>query len=68
MEKLVRELLKAEEFMRSRPEETQNLVAEWLRVDVSTELEFPTLRYCETMTFFSRVFRTDMLQKCSVFT
>jgi NitT/TauT family transport system substrate-binding protein len=34
IEKLVRAMLKAEQFMRSRPEETLNLVAAWLKVDV----------------------------------
>jgi NitT/TauT family transport system substrate-binding protein len=34
MEKLVRAMLKAEQFMRSHPEETLNLVAEWLKIDV----------------------------------
>jgi NitT/TauT family transport system substrate-binding protein len=34
MEKLVRAMLKAEQFMRSRPEETLNLAAEWLKIDV----------------------------------
>lgn len=34
MEKLVRGILKAEQFMRSHPEETLNLVAEWLKIDV----------------------------------
>jgi len=33
MEKLVRALLKAEQFMQSHPEETLNLVAEWLQID-----------------------------------
>lgn len=34
VEKLVRALLKAEQFMRSHPQETQNLVAQWLKIDV----------------------------------
>ena len=34
MEKLVRAMLTAEQFMRSHPEETLKLVAEWLKVDV----------------------------------
>ncbi len=34
MERLVRALLKAEEFMRSRPEDTLQLVAGWLKTDV----------------------------------
>jgi ABC-type nitrate/sulfonate/bicarbonate transport system substrate-binding protein len=34
IEKLVRAMLKAEQFMRSRPEETLNLAAEWLKIDV----------------------------------
>ena len=34
MEKLVRAMLKAEQFMRSHPEETLNLVAEWLKIDI----------------------------------
>ena len=34
IEKLVRAMLKAEQFMRSHPEETLNLVAEWLKIDV----------------------------------
>jgi NitT/TauT family transport system substrate-binding protein len=34
IEKLVRAMLKAEQFMRSRPEETLNLVAAWLKIDV----------------------------------
>jgi len=33
MEKLVRALLKAEQFMRSHPEETLKLVAAWLKID-----------------------------------
>ena len=35
MEKLVRALLKAEQFMQSHPEETLNLVAQWLKIDVA---------------------------------
>ena len=35
MEKLVRALLKAEQFMQSDPEETLNLVAQWLKIDVA---------------------------------
>ena len=34
IEKLVRAMLKAEQFMRSHPEETLKLVAEWLKLDV----------------------------------
>ncbi|MDP1717432.1 MAG: NrtA/SsuA/CpmA family ABC transporter substrate-binding protein, partial [Burkholderiales bacterium] len=34
MEKLVRAMLKAEQFMQSHPEETLNLVAGWLQIDV----------------------------------
>jgi ABC-type nitrate/sulfonate/bicarbonate transport system substrate-binding protein len=34
IEKLMRAMLKAEQFMQSRPEETLNLVAEWLKIDV----------------------------------
>ena len=34
MERLVRTMLAAEQFMRSHPEETLKLVAEWLKVDV----------------------------------
>jgi len=34
IEKLVRAMLKAEQFMQSHPEETLNLVAEWLKIDV----------------------------------
>ena len=34
MEKLVRAMLKAEQFMQSHPEETLNLVAQWLKIDV----------------------------------
>lgn len=34
IEKLVRAMLKAEEFMRSHPEETLNLAAGWLKIDV----------------------------------
>src|SRR6185436_20950592 len=34
MERFVRALLKAEQFMRSRPEEAQKLVAGWLEIDV----------------------------------
>lgn len=34
IEKLVRAMLKAERFMRSHPEETLKLVAEWLKMDV----------------------------------
>lgn len=34
IEKLVRAMLKAEQFMRSHPEETLNLAAEWLKIDV----------------------------------
>ena len=34
IEKLVRALLKAEQFMRSHPEETLNLAAAWLKIDV----------------------------------
>lgn len=34
IEKLVRAMLKAEQFMRSHPEETMNLVAQWLKTDV----------------------------------
>jgi NitT/TauT family transport system substrate-binding protein len=34
MERLVRAMLKAEGFMRSRPEETLELVARWLKTDV----------------------------------
>ena len=33
MEKLVRAMLKAEQFMQSHPEETLKLVAEWLQID-----------------------------------
>ncbi len=33
MEKLVRAMLKAEQFMQSHPEETLNLVAGWLQID-----------------------------------
>ena len=36
IEKLMRAMLKAEQFMRSRPEETLNLVAEWLKINVDT--------------------------------
>lgn len=35
-EKLVRALLKAEEFMQSRPEDALNLTARWLEIDVET--------------------------------
>lgn len=35
MEKLVRAMLKAEQFMRSHSEETLNLAAEWLKIDVN---------------------------------
>jgi ABC-type nitrate/sulfonate/bicarbonate transport system substrate-binding protein len=35
MQKLVRALLKAEQFMRLHPEETQNLAAAWLNLDVA---------------------------------
>jgi ABC-type nitrate/sulfonate/bicarbonate transport system substrate-binding protein len=34
IEKLVRAMLKAEQFMRSHPEETLTLVAAWLKIDV----------------------------------
>ena len=34
IERLVRAMLKAEEFMRAHPEKALNLVAEWLKVDV----------------------------------
>jgi ABC-type nitrate/sulfonate/bicarbonate transport systems, periplasmic components len=34
IEKFVRAMLKAEQFMRSHPEETQILTAEWLEIDV----------------------------------
>jgi NitT/TauT family transport system substrate-binding protein len=34
IEKLVRAMLKAEQFMRSHPEETLNLVVAWLKIDV----------------------------------
>lgn len=34
IKKLMRAMLKAEQFMRSRPKETLNLVAEWLKIDV----------------------------------
>ena len=34
IEKLVRAMLKAEQFMRSHPEETLNFVAEWLKIDI----------------------------------
>jgi NitT/TauT family transport system substrate-binding protein len=34
MEKFVRAMLKAEQFMRSHPEDTLNLAAEWLKIDV----------------------------------
>jgi NitT/TauT family transport system substrate-binding protein len=33
MEKLVRAMLKAQQYMRSRPEETLNLAAAWLKID-----------------------------------
>lgn len=33
MEKLVRAMLKSEQFIRSHPEETLNLVAQWLNID-----------------------------------
>jgi ABC-type nitrate/sulfonate/bicarbonate transport system substrate-binding protein len=36
MEKLVRALLKAEQFVRARPEETLNLAAAWLKIDAAT--------------------------------
>jgi NitT/TauT family transport system substrate-binding protein len=36
IEKLVRAILKAEQFNRSRPEEALNLVAEWLKIDVES--------------------------------
>ena len=34
IEKLVRAMLRAEQFIRSRPEDALNLIAEWLKIDV----------------------------------
>ena len=52
MEKLVRAMLKAEQFMQSHPEETLNLVAQWLKIDVDALR--PTWKQFD--------FRVDLLQ------
>jgi len=52
MEKLVRAMLKAEQFMQSHPEETLNLVAGWLQIDADALR--PTWQQLD--------FRVDLLQ------